>query len=312
VIQKKAIPPVAVFGFNRPSTTAQVFASVRAARPEKLFLCLDAPREGAPGDAEKCDAVKRVFEGVDWPCEIFSNYAEKNMGCRHRMSSGISWVFEHVEEAIILEDDCLPDQTFFRFCAELLERFRCDDRVGMIAGHVAHLETIDVQESYYFDRLNTIWGWATWRRAWCKFDRQMVQWPRFKSCYGLRGICKNAYQLKYFSAMFDSVYNNKCSSWATAWALTCIRENFLCVHPTSNLISNIGCGFDATHTRMVDSSWSCHPLQPLTFPLVHPLDTMPNLAEEQKTMRGLYATPLVDRVSSRLKRFLGSEKKKGR
>lgn len=294
--------PVAIFGFNRPQTTALVFARVREAQPKKLFLCVDAPRAGKPDDSIKCDAVKKIFEGVDWECEVFRNYAETNMGCRWRMGSGISWVFEHVEEAIILEDDCLPDQTFFVFCAELLERFRHDSRVGMIAGHVAHLGPIHVQESYYFDRLNTIWGWATWRRAWCQFDEQMMHWPCFKSNHGLRAICRNRYQEKHISMMFDSVYHKKCSSWATAWALTCIRENFLCVHPAQNLITNIGCGLDATHTSAPESTWSCRALQPMTFPLVHPSATVPNLAEEQKTIRGQYAIPFGDRLEARLKR----------
>lgn len=304
-------PPVAIFGFIRPQTTVRVFGCVREARPDKLFLCLDAPREGHPGDIEKCEAVKRIFEGVDWPCEVFKNYAEKNMGCRRRVASGISWVFEHVEEAIILEDDCLPHPSFFAFCGELLERYRHDMRVGMIAGHVAHLGGIDVQQSYYFDRLNTIWGWATWRRAWCKVDESMVHWPRFNSSKGLQVICRTPFQLKHLSAMFDAVHHNRCSSWATAWALTCIRENFLCVHPTINLVSNIGCGSDATHTGMADSPWSCRPLQPMAFPLIHPFDMTPNWAQEQKTMRCLYAVPLIEKIKARLSKIFHARSHKG-
>lgn len=297
-------PPVAVFGFIRPECLSKVFDCVRSVKPAQLFLVLDAPRVNRPDDIPKWEACKRVFEGVDWECEVHREYAQTNMGCRRRMGSGITWVFSHVEEAVVLEDDCVPDPTFFLFCAELLQRYRADARVGMIAGHVAHLGKIDVLESYYFDRLNTIWGWATWRRAWSKFDATMEAWPSFRANRGLSELCRSRYQERKLVSMFDGVHQNKRSSWATAWALTCIREGFFCLHPTRNLITNIGCGLDATHTDCSSTPWSGRPLQPIKFPLAHPADVGLNRNEEQKTIKCLYAVPLSVRVWERVKRYI--------
>ena len=125
--------PVAFLIFNRPETTARVFEAIRRVRPPKLLVVADGPRSDREGENEKCRAARSVIERVDWPCEVITNYADTNLGCRTRISSGLDWVFANVDEAIILEDDCLPDPSFFPFCEELLARYRDDDRIMIIA-----------------------------------------------------------------------------------------------------------------------------------------------------------------------------------
>lgn len=277
----KHIPPVAVFGFNRPECLIQVFDRVRAATPRKLFLVLDAPREDRPEEVLKWEECKKIFDGVDWDCEVHHNYAKENMGCRWRMTTGISWVFEHVDEAVLLEDDCVPHPDFFRFCAELLERYQDDSRIGMIAGHLAHFQIIDHPESYYFDRFNMIWGWATWKRAWKMFDQQMEEWPRFKQRDYLTSVLGRRSSL---IKAFDAVYSGHLSSWATAWYLSCLRQNFLCIHPTSNLITNVGVEGDHNSGR---SNWHFIPSSGIAFPLAHPRDIIPS-PEDEFVMRLRY------------------------
>jgi hypothetical protein len=290
--------PVALFGFNRPGCLSQVFNRVREVQPPKLFLVLDAPKSNRPDDIPKWEACKKIFEGVDWQCEVHRNYAKENLGCRWRMTTGISWVFEHVEEAIFLEDDCVPHIDFFPFCAELLERYRHDSRVGMIAGHIAHFEPVPHETSYYFDRFNTIWGWATWRRAWNTFDQKMTEWPRVKKSRELESVLGSNSSL--FNAM-DDVYDNKLSSWASAWCLSCLRQGFLCIHPTANLITNIGVTGDHNQGQ---SRWHFVPTTGTAFPLVHPREFIPSMRDE-KVMRSMYAkSTLFARAKNKLYRLV--------
>jgi hypothetical protein len=126
--------PVALLIFNRPDTTERVFKAIAQAQPLKLLVVADGPRDGRPGEATLCEQTRAVITQVDWPCQVITNFADNNMGCKLRVASGIDWIFEQVEEAIILEDDCLPDPSFFRFCDEMLERYRDNERVGMVSG----------------------------------------------------------------------------------------------------------------------------------------------------------------------------------
>ncbi|MBA4056200.1 MAG: nucleotide-diphospho-sugar transferase, partial [Marivirga sp.] len=159
--------PVLLLIFNRPDTTRRVFEAIRKARPKRLFVAADGPRQHKPEDADRCAKARKIATDVDWECEVKTFFRDTNVGCGRGPSGGISWFFEHVDEGIILEDDCLPSPLFFRFCAELLERYRDDKRVMEIGGNTFMDEANrDKEYSYYFSSHNNIWGWATWKRAW--------------------------------------------------------------------------------------------------------------------------------------------------
>ena len=162
--------PVAFFVFNRPDVTARVLERIAEVQPKTLFVVADGPRPDHPHDKEKCQAVREIVSQINWPAQVFTNCSDENMGCGPRVSSGLSWIFDHVEEAIILEDDCLPSVGFFSYCEELLERYRHDTRVGIISGNNFVYPKIKTDYSYYFSRYPHIWGWATWRRSWEKYD----------------------------------------------------------------------------------------------------------------------------------------------
>jgi hypothetical protein len=169
--------PVAFIIFNRPDTTARVFEAIRRAEPPQLLIVADGPRVDRPSDVERCAAARAVIERVDWDCEVLTNYAEANMGLADRVSSGLDWVFSLCDRAIVLEDDCLPDPSFFRFCDELLDRYRDDERVMAISGDNFQLGRRRTRYSYYLSRYNHCWGWATWRRGWQHYDHRMQLWP---------------------------------------------------------------------------------------------------------------------------------------
>lgn len=179
--------PVAFIIFNRPDTTRRVFEMIRQAQPPKLLVIADGARENHPSDRQNCAAAKGIIAEVDWDCEVTTNYSDRNLGCRDRLASGLNWVFEQVPEAIILEDDCLPHSSFFRFCEEMLLKYRNDNRIMHIGGNNFQMQKSRTNDSYYFSRYNHCWGWASWGRAWQHYDVDMKLWNLIKDGDWLQG-----------------------------------------------------------------------------------------------------------------------------
>jgi hypothetical protein len=238
--------PVAFLIFNRPDATEQVFAAIRRARPPMLLVVADGPRPDRSGEAAQCAATRAVIEQVDWPCKVLKNYSDVNLGCKQRIASGLDWVFREVEEAIILEDDCLPHPSFFPFCELMLDRYRNDERVMMVGGTNYLLDELKIWESYFFSRYFPIWGWASWRRAWNRYDITMKEWPRLKAEAALDSFYSQLFMKKHVADMFDGAYCGRLNTWDIQWFYSCLFNNALCVIPRVNMISNIG--LVGTHT----------------------------------------------------------------
>jgi hypothetical protein len=266
--------PVAFFIFNRPELTRQVFAEIARARPRRLLVVADGPRNES--EAERCAATRAVVAAVDWECEVLTNFSDLNLGCKRRVSSGISWVFEQCAEAIILEDDCIPHPTFFPFCAELLEKYREDERVPMICGSSFHGERLHTSDSYYFSRFGHIWGWASWRRAWQHYDVRIERWPELRETSWLLDLTGDSKTADYWRMIFDKTYAGEIDTWDYQWLFTWWTQNGLAVVPDTNMISNIGFGDDATHTYTAVGTMAHLPTAGMTFPLRHPRDMVRN------------------------------------
>jgi hypothetical protein len=260
-------PAVAFLIFNRPETTRRIFAAIRAARPPRLLVVADGPRADRPGEAARCAETRAIIDGVDWPCVVERNFAPENLGCRTRVASGLDWVFSKVEEAIILEDDCLPHPDFFTFCAELLRRYRDDPQIMAVCGNNFHPH-LPTAASYHFSKYCWIWGWATWRRAWQHYDVAMSDWRRTRSLGWPEDSFLNRHEREYWSDCFDLVAHQGFSTWDYQWIHTCWRHQGLCAIPARNLVSNIGFGADATHTVHADER-AALPTVALG-PIVHP------------------------------------------
>jgi hypothetical protein len=198
-----------------------------------------------------------VITRVDWDCDVLTNFADVNLGCKNRVSSGLNWVFSTVEEAIILEDDCLPHPTFFPFSDELIERYRDDERIGMISGDSFQMGRSTEPFSYYFSRYAHVWGWASWRRAWKDYDVDLTAWPEVRDRRLLDAILPEPGVRKYWEKIFDAVHAGEVDTWAYQWLFTNWIQNRLTILPTQNLISNIGFTEVATHTRMNAKRLSC-------------------------------------------------------
>jgi hypothetical protein len=201
---------------------------------------------------------------------LLTNFADENLGCKRRVSSGLDWVFEQVEEAIILEDDCLPDQTFFPFCTELLERFRDEPRVSMICGNNFQQGKRRSPDSYFFGLQVTVWGWASWRSAWRNYDVEMRRWPELKDTLWLTDLLQNPVAVKYWRDTFDRTFQGEFDTWDYQWFFSWWSQNALALIPDRNLITNIGFGSAATRTRDELPSLANLPAQPIDFPLRHP------------------------------------------
>jgi hypothetical protein len=239
--------PVAFLVFNRPDTTARVLGAIRAARPRKLLVIADGPRPDRPGEAERCAAVRALVDQVDWPCEVKRSFSDVNLGCGRRISSGLAWVFAEEERAIVLEDDCLPHPDFFPFCERLLDRYADDERVAMIGGTNFLLDELrDLPSSYFFSRYFAIWGWATWRRAWARYDFRMSHWPALREVGALATLYRQPFMQAHMARVFDLVHGGEIDTWDVQWFHACLFDNGLSVTPRANLVSNIG--HVGTHT----------------------------------------------------------------
>jgi len=270
------IPPhplktaVLLLVFNRPDTTKQVFETIRKAKPPRLYVAADGPRDDIRGEAESVEQARRIATQVDWDCEVKTLFRDKNLGCRVGVSSAIDWFFENEEEGIILEDDCLSSQSFFWFCEELLERYREDMRVMVVSGDNFQKDPASNEFSYYFSRYNHCWGWASWQRAWSYYEKDMQSWPYIRDNDYMQDILLDKAATKYWSKIFETTYRNEIDSWAYRWTFSCWVQNGLTVLPNVNLVSNIGFSGNATHTAEEDCAYSKIPVFHLSFPLKHP------------------------------------------
>ena len=240
--------PVVLIVFNRPRQTRLTFAAIRQQQPAQLFIIADGPRSGHPTDVERCLAVHESLAEIDWPCVVHRNYAEVNLGCKHRVISGLDWVFSQVDRAIVLEDDCLPHPDFFTYCQELLNRYASDERIYAITGDNFQDGRKRGGASYYFSKYNHVWGWATWRRAWAKNSPDLEFWPEWRASGGWRRHTPDPVERRYWSGIFDRAHRSEIDTWDYGWTASVWHHGGLTATPNANLVTNIGFGPDATHT----------------------------------------------------------------
>jgi len=274
--------PVAVFMYNRPQLTKDLINVLEKVQPSHLLLVADGPQSGNDEDAEKCTAVRSLFENLNWNCQIDRNFAESNMGSFPRNSSGLNWVFETVEEAIVLEDDCIPDPSFFPYCAALLEKYRFDKNIGLISGNnFLSLNRDMKRSSYYFSRYATTWGWASWRRTWQQVELGMPYWTEFRDSGALRSELYTRKEERYWRWIYDGIQSGqRRNAWDYQLILTCLKNNLLTVVPATNLVSNLGFGSDATHCLNDQSPLSGIPTGEVFLPLIHPKKTKASLKKD--------------------------------
>lgn len=283
-------PPILFLVFNRPDLAQRVFERIRAARPTRLFIAADGPRPDHPDDIQACRETRLLVEQVDWPCEVKTLFREKNLGCRLAVESAITWFFEHEEAGIILEDDCLPDPSFFPFCSELLNRYKDDTQVMSVSGDCFFPDEFISESSYTFMIYVHIWGWATWRRAWKQYDPSLKGLKELCVRKWLNKLLNSTAAAEYWAEILRRYMAGEINTWDYPWLFSCWLHRGLSVVPTVNLVSNIGFDSRGTHTDGAASSKTGHPLGQISFPLQHPMRVTRDTTLERKT-EGLYVKP---------------------
>jgi hypothetical protein len=268
-----------------------------------LYVIADGPRPNRPEDAAKCLETRSLFDDLGWDCNVRREFASSNLGCRGRVSSGIDWLFSQVEEAIILEDDCIPDLTFFEFCGELLQKYRNDPNVSAITGNNFLDHNRSDSSSYYFSRYMLVWGWATWRRAWRYFDADLRSWQHLRNTDWLSRVLENRNLVKLWKSRFDSVFSGQFDTWDYQWQQAVWLQNGLVAAPNVNLVTNIGDGADATHTLELGPLLQPRTV-PLNTPLEHPRIVTRNSAADKDLERTLLLTPFSVRLRRKAMKLL--------
>lgn len=296
--------PISFHIFNRPDSTRKVFEAIRSVKPKKLFVTADGPRTNVAADAQNCAETRSVIEDIDWDCDLVTRFSDENRGSFKSTSEGITSVFREEERTIILEDDCIPDPTFFRYCRELLDHYEDDKRIALISGNNFLFGKHATPYSYHFSRYTHMWGWATWRRTWEKVDFSMQDWPAFRDAGGLGIHFKRRHEILYWRKIMQDMFEGKIGPhWDYLLILSMFMNNSLAVKPGINLIINSGFGEGSTHFRNKDL---IHDVATATmeFPLIHPPDIYRNTAADDYVEAHVFSKGLLYFLVNRFLKLL--------
>jgi hypothetical protein len=243
--------PILLIVFKRKDTLLKILEVIQQINPSKIYIASDAAKSDNPDDLKKNEAVKKCIESFPFSCEVVTNFQKENLGCGKGPKAAIDWFFKHEEIGIILEDDCLPDVSFFEFCRSLLQTYENDYRIMSISGNNYLSNNINISSSFYFTKYPNIWGWATWRRAWKLMDWEMNDYIKFINQNTLSEYVNTQSEFWYWKKIFDNVYNNESAieCWDYQWLYSIWKNHGYGIAPAVNLVKNIGFDDDATHTN---------------------------------------------------------------
>jgi hypothetical protein len=281
----KTKSPVLFLIFNRPDVTEFVFEQIKKVQPKRFYVAADGPRDGKKNENNLCLQTRSIIEKIDWNCEIKTLFRDENLGCKYAVSSAIDWFFENEEQGIILEDDCLPSQHFFRYCDELLDKYKNHDQIMHIGGTNFHTNKNFGQDSYYFSNLTNVWGWASWRSAWKNYDVEMSKYNNTDSYQTFFSIFKHKIISDEWSKILKRLVENKIDTWDYQWTITILLNNGLSIMPNTNLIKNIGFGENATHTNNIKSNIPQPEIEDLPEKINHPIAIFPQKEADLITLK---------------------------
>jgi hypothetical protein len=284
--------PVLLIIFNRPNSTKKVFEQIRVAKPSKLYISADGPRMRVPNDNSNCHEVRQIINLIDWDCELHTQFHEKNLGCSLGPRSAFKWFFSSENEGIIIEDDCVPEPSFFQYCEELLVKYRYNNKIMLISGcNLGY--TIRSNESYGFSRIPNMWGWATWKRSEEMIDYEMKEWRnRQGKLFSVYKAFRNSLfdfdlnWFKYWVNKFNLTTNTQeLSWWDWQWIYFQTKNRMLSVFPSKNLVTNVGFNENATHTKEQENPAANLKSFNIEFPLHHPVKIKRNIDYEENHLK---------------------------
>lgn len=286
--------PILLIVFNRPATTSKLIEAIREVKPKKLFISADGPRESFPEERLACESVRKIINKIDWECEIETLYHKENQGCHWAPRKALQWFFSHVEEGIILEDDCIPNKYFFLYCKELLLKYRNDERIFTInGGNLGY--NLENGYSYTFSRFMNMTGWATWRRTIQEIDYNLKDWKSRKvpiwsiyKCLRQSFYDTDFVWFKYWKHKFDLSTKKNVTWWDWHWINYQVLNKRYSIVPSVNLVTNIGFGEDATHTKEEKNPAGNLQTYELSFPLKHPLKLQIDITYEENYVKWVW------------------------
>jgi len=291
--------PILLLIFNRPEVTKKIFQEIQKLKPKYLFLSSDGPRKNIKNEKEKIEQTRKIIlNNINWDCDLKTLVRKDNLGCKIAVSSAIDWFFKYVEQGIILEDDCLPNQSFFYFCENLLNKYKHDGRIMHISGNNFFNNEQIKKNSYYFSRIPHIWGWATWKRAWKKYDVNIKNFPNFKKNNLIKNIFNKNLVQSEWNKVFQKVYKNKIDTWDYQWTYTVFTNNGLCINPNLNLISNVGFTKESTHTKN-ENIFSNLPIYKLNK-IVHPKFIIPNIKKDNFILKQNFGFSWIKKIKYKI------------
>lgn len=299
--------PILFIIYNKVEETKQVFMKIQQQKPRFLYIAADGPRVNIVGEREKCELIRKwVIDNIDWECDVRTLFRKTNIGCGRGISEAITWFFENVEEGIILEDDCLPNNSFFKFCSELLCKYRNESRIAIITGNNFQAEQpMEIEADYYFSIFPSTWGSAFWKRTWENYDLKMSDWGKLNKKRFLNSLFKEKEFKLWWMHIFDKIYSTQpTDTFAYQFHYLCMKRNQLSITPKCNLVSNIGHGNNATHTKDTNSYFANLPRFDLDFPLKHPTHIARNYNADVFVQRILFGEVEIISFYKKIKRFV--------
>lgn len=262
--------PILLIVFNRPDITQKLFNTIRLIKPKFLFIAADGPRHDHPDDKLLCQETREIFSRIDWNCEVKTLFRDSNIACGLAVSSAISWFFEHVDEGIILEDDCLPDPSFFPYCSELLRRYKEDNSIYVISGTSLYKTIEQNIQSYFFSHYTITWGWASWKRAWEHFNHDILDIDNSFYSGALDHVFQSPQEKKYWKSKFKESISQKKKIWDYQWFYAIWKNRGIGIAPSVNLVTNIGFREKSSHQFLKDTFREPPISGSILFPLKHP------------------------------------------
>lgn len=295
--------PVAFFIFNRPWITAKSFNKIKMIKPKNLYIIADGPRDNNKNDIIRCEETRNIVKNIDWDCNLNINFAEKNLGMKERNISGLNWLFSKVDMAIILEDDNLADLSFFRFASELLNYYKNNKKIFQITGVNWQDGIVRNNASYYFSKYNHLWGWATWKRCWEYYDKNIPYWSHWKKTHEWKEICPDPIERIFWTKLFNTYVKEEVNSWAYPWLLTAFYHKGLTVVPNKNLVRNIGFFGGGTH-EFSQSTVLEKETHSLNQKIIHPKNVECDDLADQYAFNNIFDGKNLRSTKNRIKFFL--------
>ncbi len=298
--------PVTIIIFNRPENTKRLFESLNIYKPETLFVISDGPRKNYENDRERVIQTRKIFEKIDWKCEVFFNNSESNLGCRKRIITGLNWVFGQVEKTIILEDDCIPTEEFFIFMELMLNKYQTNKDISSVCGTNFLPDWSETKDSYLYSKYCHVWGWGTWKDRWEKIDFNLDKLHKIKKTKLLKSYLGSFRAYLYWHWILNNVKKKKIDSWAYIWNFTNFINNSLSIIPTINLLSNIGIGKDSSNTRSLPYKYikAEESRKKLKFPLKYPSNLLSDSKHDLKVEDTIFSKSIYNRLLWILRKFI--------